>query len=149
MFKLLGVTLLQPEPMVAARLPGGAEALAALVQVVQGSLLSYYADSAVSASRTLTIAIGPQRRLQLWLSTDEGVPADAEHDHVQSLANRLTAPEVQGGPIALALVFTIGSEPPPESALAIPDEWRSIAQASDTALSIDQILLRVWSLGPN
>jgi len=53
--------------------------------------------------------------------------------------------QVQGGPIALAVVFSLGTEPPPEAQLTLPDEWRAIIQASDTSIGVEQIITRLWA----
>lgn len=145
MFKLLGVTLLQPESIISARLPNGAEAIGELLTGLQRSLRDHYDEHVESAARTLCVVLGPERSPQVWLSTDEGVPSADELRHAESLAARVSAPAVKNGPVAMALVFSIGPEPPAEAALCLPDDWRAIIRASDTPLSVDQILLRLWS----
>ena len=148
MFKLLGVTLLQPEQVISDRVPGGAEAIGSLLTSIQALLRDRYDDSVASGSRTLSIALGPERRMQVWLAADEsGISAD-EQSQLRELSTRVSAPEVKHGPVALALVFSIGSEPPPEAQLTLPDEWRAVVQASDTTLSVEQIITRLWS-SPN
>ena len=145
MFKLLGVTLFQPEHVVSARLPGGAEAVGSLLAAIQALLRERYDDNTVSGARTLSIALGPERRMQLWLAADEqGISID-EQMLLRELATRVDVPEVQDGPVALALVFSLGAEPPPEAQLTLPDEWRAIMQASDTAIGVEQIITRLWS----
>jgi hypothetical protein len=145
MLQLLGVTLLQPEAIVSARVSNGAEGIGALLSQLQGLLRAQYEDHLESATRTLCVALGPGRGIDLWLSTDEGTPSARELRYVQELPGRVIAPKVKDGPIALAMVFSIGPEPPPEAELCLPDAWRVIIQASDTRLSVDQILMRLWS----
>jgi hypothetical protein len=149
MFNLLGVSLLQPEHVVSARMPGGAGALGAFLTSIQDLLRARYDDSAPSASRTLCVAIGPQARLQLWLATAtiNDAPSADEQAVLRELATHIPVPEMHDGPIAIALVFAIGDEPPAEAELTIPDEWRAIIQASDTAPSVEQIITRIWSSG--
>jgi hypothetical protein len=143
MFKLLGVTLLQPEQVFSARLPGGADAIGSLLTAIQALLRDRYDDNTVSGARTLSIALGPERRMQLWLAADEGSVSADEQGQLRELSARVNVPEVQGGPVALALVFSIGAEPPPEAQLTLPDEWRAIVQASDTTLGVEQIITRL------
>lgn len=145
MFNLLGVTVLQPEHVVSARVPGGAEAIGALLTSIQELLRSRYDDTMASGSRTLCIALGPRRRLQLWLAAPEDTPTRDEQALLRELVSEVTAPEVQEGPVALALVFAIGVEPPAEAQLALPDEWRAVVQASDTTLNVEQIITRLWA----
>ena len=145
MFKLLGVTLFQPEHVVSARLPGGAEAIGGFLAAIQALLRDRYDDNTGSEARTLSIALGPERRMQLWLAADEQAIASDEQRELRELSQRVSVPEVQGGPVALALVFSLGAEPPPEAELTLPDEWRAIMQASDTAISVEQIITRLWA----
>jgi hypothetical protein len=145
MFKLLGVTFLQPEHVFSARLPGGAEAVGSLLTAIQALLRDRYDDNTISGARTLSIALGPERRMQLWLAADEGGVSTDEQFQLRELSTRLTVPEVQGGPLALAVVFSLGAEPPPEAQLTLPDEWRAIVQASDTNIGIEQIITRLWA----
>src|SRR4051794_29702586 len=108
MFQLLGVTLLQPEHVISARVPGGAEAIGALLTSLQNLLRERYDDSVGSAARTLSVALGPERRMQLWLAADEGGVSSDEQSQLRELSARVNAPEVRDGPVALALVFSIG-----------------------------------------
>jgi len=148
MFRLLGVTLLQPEQVFSARLPGGAEAIGSLLASIQALLRDRYDDNTISGARTLSIALGPERRMQLWLAADEGGISNDEQIQLRELSTRVTVPDVQGGPIALAVVFSLGTEPPPEAQLTLPDEWRAIIQASDTTIGVEQIITRLWA-SPN
>jgi hypothetical protein len=145
MFQLLGVTLLQPEHVISARVPGGAEAIGSLLTSLQNLLRERYDDSVAPAARTLSIALGPERRMQLWLATDEGNISNDEQEQLRELSAQVSPLEVRDGPVALALVFSIGTEPPPEAQLAMPDEWRAIVQASDTTLNVEQIITRLWA----
>jgi len=145
MFRLLGVTLLQPEQVFSARLPGGAEAVGSLLAAIQALLRERYDDNPQSGARTLSIALGPDQRMQLWLAADEGGVSTDEEIQLRELSTRVNVPEVQGGPLALALVFSLGAEPPPEAQLTLPDEWRAIVQASDTSLNVEQIITRLWA----
>ena len=145
MFKLLGVTLFQPEHVVSARLPGGAEAVGAFLAAIQALLRDRYDDNTVSGARTLSIALGPEHRMQLWLAADEDGISTDEQIQLRELSTQVSVPEVQGGPIALALVFSLGAEPPPEAQLTLPDEWRGIMQASDTTINVEQIITRLWA----
>jgi hypothetical protein len=145
MFKLLGVTLLQPEPVISARMPGGAAAVGNLLAAIQEVLRERYDDNTATGSRTLSIALGPERRMQLWLATDEGSVSADEQSQLRELSARIEAPEVKEGPVAFALVFAIGSDPPPEAQLALPDEWRAVVQASDTTPNVEQIITRLWA----
>jgi hypothetical protein len=146
MFNLLGVTLLQPEPVISARVPGGAEAIGALLTTIQDLLRSRYDDTTTSGSRTLCLALGPRRRIQLWLAAPpDDAASEDEQALLRELSERIVAPEVHDGPVALAVVFAIGAEPPAEAQLVLPDEWHAIIQASDTTLNVEQIITRLWA----
>jgi hypothetical protein len=146
MFNLLGVTLLQPESTISARLPGGAVALGSLVDALRGKLEGLYASDPTSGARSLFLALAPAGRLQLWLAAADGELTSEERARVEALAEHVSAPELVGGPVALTLVYSIGEEAPAEAQLTLPDEWRAVVEASDSDLSVEQILTRVWSL---
>lgn len=144
MFQLLGVTLLQPEAVTAARLPGGADALAAFVQGVKAALTELYDGEEESGARTLTIALGVAGQLGFWLSAEEDVVPAAEEARLAELTSPLPAPDVVDGPIALALVFHIGADAPADVQLTLPDAWQAVVKAADTPLTPEQIITRLW-----
>ena len=146
MFNLLGVTLLQPEPVISSRIPGGAEAIGGLLTTIQDLLRNRYDDTTTSGSRTLCVVLGPLGRIQLWLAAppEEATSAD-EQELLRELSQQIVAPEVHDGPVALAVVFAIGAEPPAEARLVLPDEWHAIIQAPDTTLNVEQIITRLWA----
>jgi hypothetical protein len=145
MFNLLGVTLLQPETILAARMPGGAEVLGLFVSTLKEVLRDQYDDVIASGARTLCVALAPGPRFQIWLAASEDESCGDEQLALQRACSELAAPRVVDGPVALALVFSVGSEPPAEAQLTLPDEWRAIVQASDTTLSVEQIITRLWA----
>lgn len=146
MFNLLGVTLLQPESVVEARVPDGAAALTALIDELRVGLGRIYDGQSDSGSRSLSVALAPGGHFELWLAReDEPVPPE-ESAEVRNLAATLRPPTVLDGPVAFALVFAIGAEAPAEAQLTLPDEWREILRASDSSLTVEQILTRLWSL---
>lgn len=146
MFNLLGVTLLQPEAIISARLPGGASALGSLVDALRGGLEPLYGAGAPSGARSLSLALAPPHRLQLWLAAEDGELTTEERARVEGLAEHLSPPQVVGGVVALTLVYAVGVEAPAEAQLTLPDEWRAVIDASDSALNVEQVLTRVWSL---
>lgn len=146
MFNLLGVTLLQPESVVSARVPGGAPALASLIEDLRSELSELYEAHTESGSRSLCLACGPGERFELWLGSEDGQASAEERDRVTSLTQRVRPPVVVAGPIALALVYAVGAEAPAEAQLNMPEEWRAIVQASDSPLDVEQIVTRIWSL---
>jgi hypothetical protein len=145
MFNLLGVSLLQPETVLNQRMPGGASVLGPFVSTLKELLRDQYDDVMASGARTLCVALAPGPRFQVWLASDDDESCSDEQAAFVSACKDLTAPRVVDGPVALALVFSIGSEPPVEAQLTLPDEWRAIIEASDTAPSVEQIITRLWA----
>jgi hypothetical protein len=146
MLTLLGVTLLQPETVVEARVPGGAAALSALIDELRSGLARLYEGHQESGARSLCVALAPGGHFELWLTREDDFVPPEESAEVRNLAARLRPPAVLDGPVALALVFAIGAEAPAEAQLTLPDEWLGILRASDSSLSVEQILTRLWSL---
>jgi hypothetical protein len=145
MFNLLGVSLLQPETTLAARMPGGATVLGQFVSTLKEVLRDEYDDVIASGARTLCVALAPGPRFQIWLAAGEDEPCADEQAALERACSELEVPRVVDGPVAVALVFSVGSEPPAEAQLTLPDEWRTIVQASDTTLSVEQIITRLWA----
>lgn len=143
MFALLGVTLLQPEQVIADRLPGGAGALGQWLQGVQAALARYYAERTEGGCRSLTLCIGPDGPINFWLAAEkETLPLD-EQAEVRALAAEVPAPLVNDGPVVLALVYSVGRDAPPEAQLTLPDAWRAVTDASAEPLSVEQIVRRL------
>ncbi len=143
MFALLGVTLLQPEQVIADRMPGGAGALGQWLQAIQASLTEHYAKSDVVGCRSLTLGLGPDGPIDFWLAAEEQQPSVDEQAQIKELVAELPAPEVTYGPVALALVFSVGAAAPAEAQLAVPEAWRAVMHAADKPLSVDEILARL------
>jgi hypothetical protein len=85
--------------------------------------------------------------MQIWLAAPDDAALADEQALLRELSAQIPVPEVHEAPIAVALVFTIGSEPPVEAELTLPDEWRAVIVASDTAPGVEQIITRLWSSG--
>jgi hypothetical protein len=143
MFALLGVTLLQPEQVIADRVPGGAGALGQWLQGIQTALARYYSERTEGGCRSLTLGIGPDGPINFWLAAEkEALPLD-EQAEVRALAAEVPAPLVNDGPVVLALVYSIGNDAPPEAQLTLPDAWRAVSQGSEQPLSVEEIVLRL------
>ncbi len=143
MFALLGVTLLQPEQLIAERIPGGASALGQWLQAIQASLSEHYAASNVVGCRSLTLGLGPEGPIDFWLAAEKEQPSVTEQAQVKELVAEVPAPVVTDGPVALALVFSVGADAPAEAQLAMPEAWRVVMQAAGKPLSVDEILARL------
>jgi hypothetical protein len=143
MFALLGVTLLQPEQLIADRIPGGAGALGQWLQAIQASLSAHYATSDVVGCRSLTLGLGPEGPIDFWLAAEKEQPSVDEQAQVKELVAEVPAPVVTDGPVALALVFSVGADAPAEAQLAMPEAWRAVLHAAGKPLSVDEILTRL------
>ncbi len=143
MFALLGVTLLQPEQVIAGRMPGGASALGQWLQAIQASLSDLYANGEVVGCRSLTLGLGPEGPIDFWLAAEKEQPSVDEQARVRELVAQVPAPLVTDGPVALALVFSVGADAPAEAQLAMPDAWRAVMHNAGKSLSVDEILARL------
>jgi len=143
MFALLGVTLLQPEQVIAGRMPGGASALGQWLEAIQASLSELYADTQLAGCRSLTLGLGPDGPIDFWLAAEKEQPSVDEQARVRELVAEVPAPVVTDGPIALALVFSVGADAPAEAQLTMPEAWRAVMQATGKPLSVEEILTRL------
>jgi len=142
LFKLESVTLLQPEQLLGQRLPGGADALAGYLRRLQELLHRAYASGTASGARTLIAAVGPNGRQQVWLTPD-GLP-DEEVAAVARLATTVEPPAVTGGPVVVALLYSVGSETGPHPGIVMPRSWTEIASGHAQGLTVDEIVLELW-----
>lgn len=142
MFNLQNVTLLQPEEVLAPRLPNGSDDLAAYLGSVREALGSYYASTTAPGSRTLFIAVGPRAKCQFWLSG--AALLSGEQAAVEALAHETTPPEVQIGPVVLALVYTVGGQSSVVEELTTPPQWQTVIQEAGRSLTIDDVIEVLW-----
>jgi hypothetical protein len=87
-------------------------------------------------------AVGPDGRQQLWLTPD-GLP-DEEVAAVTKLATTVEPPSVTGGPVIVALLYSVGSEAGPHPGIEMPRSWTAIASAHEQGLTVDEIVLELW-----
>ena len=143
MFHLQHITLLQPEEVIAPRLPGGSEALSEYLNGVQDALISHYATSESTGARSLFVALGPNAECQFWLVADPLLPE--EKVAVQDLARLVPPPAIHDGPVILALAYSMGAEPVPQEGLTMPTEWLAVVDSAGGPLEVDDIVLRLWA----
>ena len=134
---------MQPEQVIAGRMPGGASALGQWLQAIQASLSELYANGQIVGCRSLTLGLGPDGPIDFWLAAEKEQPSIDEQAQVKELVADVPAPLVTDGPAALALVFSVGADAPAEAQLAMPDAWRAIMHAAGKPLSVDEILTRL------
>lgn len=144
MFHLQNITLLQPEAVIEPRLPGGSEALGVYLQAVRAVLAEHYASSTETGARSLVIGIGPDDRAQFWLAAPGRLSSD-EYTSIQEISARVQAPQVVGGPILFALLYSVGAAPVLQDRLTLPTEWTAVAQRRGGPLDVDAIVNDLWA----
>jgi hypothetical protein len=144
MFHLQNITLLQPEHVIAPRLPGGSNTLGPYLQAIQAALTLHYSSGATGGPRTLVLAIGPGGRAQFWLASRDELPSD-ERLAVEGISTQVAPPTVANGPVILALVYSAGAIPTAQPQLSMPIEWQAVARRVNATLSVDEIVAQLWS----
>ncbi len=134
-FRLRSVVLYQPNDVLTARLGGDAQPFAGYVRRVERHVSSALAGrKAPGFSAAVVIAVKPDGEVHAWLVTRRKLPPGLAGD-VTAAAEAAPPVDVQGGPIAFAIVFdAFGGGGPPvvdrAHPIPIPPEWRQGASAS-------------------
>jgi hypothetical protein len=143
-FHLESITLLQAEEVVGVRVPGGSDELGGYLLAVRSLVANYYSSTQVAGPRALLIAAGPGGRVQFWLAAPDAL-SEEERARVHHLASAIPGPAVVEGPIALALVYSVGPTPVPQAGPTLPVEWQTIVRNNGGPLAVEAIVERLWA----
>lgn len=134
-FKTVSVSWYQGAPVLKQRLgPEGAKTISVYLDALNSQAESVFArvPRGKPVSGAIVVAIKPGKQARFWI-VQEGESLDATL--IASLQQALSKPEpatVQGGPVAIALIFDAwGGGPPitsPTSPFVVPPEWLEAQQ---------------------
>jgi hypothetical protein len=110
---------------------------------VSEALAAHYGATEAPGERALFIAVGPHFKCQLWLAGRSLLPG--EQPAVEALAIAADPPAVQAGPVAVALIYTVGAASSSPEELTVPEAWRAVVEQAGRPLDIDDIILALWS----
>jgi hypothetical protein len=144
-FNTAAVVLYQPDPVLKERVPV-VEEFTSFAKAIQDAATAAFPIGSAERELDIVVAIKPGRRARFWLVSAK--PSDADAPLLARLRS-LPAPAVQSGPVAFAVIGSIGGAP--TSAVTrpfkppMPEEWRAVAVRSSEALVVpDGILPMVW-----
>jgi len=149
-FNVVTVVLYQPDSILAVRVQDG-DSVAAYIADVRAVATAFFDGVARPELLDIVVAVKPLRRSRAWFVAPDRLKSDPQLLALQLKIEKLRAPTVVGGPIAFAMLASLGGaqrklpdtkafQPP------IPDEWTTAAQAGGAQhLSIpDDFLAAAW-----
>jgi hypothetical protein len=138
-----GVVLLQPERVMEARISVN-ELAPYLKQVDAAATRALDRQQAVPASAGfLVVAIRPGARSKVWLDFKPPLPK-AVADALTAGTEAVRAPATTGATVAIAMKYSIGGAPAPSQPMPAPAEWTAAAKAAKQALTIEELIDRIW-----
>lgn len=143
-YAMVEVMLYQHENIAAERL-GGADELGEFLKAVERTVAASIPAGSTPRELDVVIAIKPGRKARFWfvqVPDGDAIPAQVERD-----LQALDAPEVVGGPVAVALIGSVFGAPtsarpgsPP-----MPRAWRdAAAEIVGSAVFPDSVIATLW-----
>jgi len=130
-FRQVSIVLYQPDSVLKARLGHDAAPLAAYIRQVDRRVADVLDAAPVEPgfSAALVIALKPSGESRAWLVSKAKFSHKLQ-DGLVAAAQAVPPPSVQGGPVALAIIFNAfggGGKPVVDAAhpIPIPPEWRA------------------------
>jgi hypothetical protein len=142
--RLTGVSLLQPEQVVGARVDSAPE-LATYVQALEKTAVAYFATLQPATPRAghLVIATKPVHATSAWVVFEPALPA-AQADALIRRLRDVPPVDTKDGPVVFALAVSIDGAAAPTEPVPVIEEWSTAAQKAGKALSIDEVVLSTW-----
>ena len=142
--ELQHLLLYQPDRVLKERLPGGAAVLAALVESVCTQLDQPEFDPTCDDDRAVVLAVRSDGAVRGWVCSKSGVILPGAQASLDAVLETLVAPQVVGGLLLIAIVYSVSGPPPPDEPwLPMPDQWREAAQATRRPLNVEVLVDRV------
>lgn len=142
-FVMVEVVLYQHQNVAAARLQG-ADELGPFLKAVERTVAASLPAGSTPRELDVVIAIKPGRKARFWfVQVPEGdaIPAQLERD-----LEALDAPQVVGGPVAVALIGSVSGAPTSSKpgSPPMPHEWRDAAKSGDSGVLPESVLATLW-----
>lgn len=153
-FGMLAAVLYQPDPVLQARV-SDIDAFGAYLSAVRDTCKNFFSEASRPEFVDVVVAVRPGRRSRVWFVAPERAPADPQLSALQRELEALSAPTVVDGPVAFALLATLGGakrERPNAEGYRppMPREWAAIASAHPESLIVpDDILEEAWPGPPS
>ncbi|MCE3606340.1 hypothetical protein LXA47_22440 [Massilia sp. P8910] len=137
-----GVVLLQPEPVIQARVT--ADKLAPyLKQVDTAATHALKAAASVPASGGfVVVAIRPGEQSAFWLDFTPPLPRALANDLIAG-AKAVRVPMVKGT-VVVAMKYAVAGGTAPSQPMPAPKEWSAAAKAAGKPLEIGDLVERIW-----
>lgn len=138
-----GVVLLQPSPVVEARVPS-VDAMADYIKEVEAAVRHAVQASPArqSVAGFLVVAVRPGRRSKAWLDFDTLVDLGLQRDIVARV-QAVKPFEAKDGPVVFAVKLALWDAKPSKRQVPLPAEWRS-ARGDGAPQEVEALVERLW-----
>jgi len=139
------VVLLQKGEVIAQRVDGGADALAAYLKRLGTAATEAMRANPqqIPAAGFIAVAIRPGGQSHTWFDFKPAL-AEASTRALTQAVESVAPPTVREAPVVFALRVSIWSDKPPLAYAPAPQEWRDAATAAGHKLDIDSLIAQVW-----
>ena len=147
-YRMDGLTLLQPESSLRARVPGGAPAMQAYIEAVNAAARRVVADSEPRrpSAGFVVLAVRPGRRSKVWLDFWPLLPAQTEARLLPAL-EKVAPLDVRGGLVVFAIDASLWGAPATAEKAPRPNEWTRVTRERGAATDAETIVEALWPDG--
>ena len=148
-FQTTGVVLYQPDSVLAERVPSS-QVLSAYMKEIQASCASRFQESTAPEALDVVVALKPGGLSRTWFVTSARSEDDRQLSDLKRDIEALSAPPINGGPVAFAIVGSIAGAPRPAQGGAgyrppMPKAWTEVAQrVGGQGVLPDDVLRHIW-----
>jgi TonB family protein len=149
-FEVANIALYQPNEVLSQRVPE-VQKLADYVKAIEAVLGDHFANDTTPEEFDTVVALRPGKKIGVWFVSSRRPGTGPELDALRQKIEAIDPLDVQGGPLAFAIVARLaGGDPasPPKATHyrpPFPQEWKAAAQAANLGtLSFDDYLNAVW-----
>jgi len=147
-FNVVNLALYQGQDVLEQRVH--VEPLSAFVKQLEGICENFFANDTTPQALNIVVVIKPGKRFRVWFVPSVEAVGARPFDALRMELEEAQAPEVVGGPVAVAIMAAAGGAerrvPDPKSFQPpMPEEWKDAAsRAGRPVLILDDIMDAVW-----
>lgn len=144
-YRMLEVTLLQPEAVFSERVVGGPDMVSDMIKHMNEAMtlgLEAYSPS-VPGGGFIVVAVRPEYGSRIWLDFEPALPASLV-EKLKATARSVVPFEVQEGVVVFAMKVSMWGGVPPDYAIPRPKPWLAVVKTRNEALEAGQLAEMTW-----
>lgn len=144
-YRMLEVTLLQPEAVFSERVVGGADRASDMIKRMNEAMalgLETY-SSPVPRGGFIVIAVRPEYGSRIWLDFEPALPAPLV-ERLKATARSVVPFEAQGGVVVFAIKVILWEGMSPDHTIPRPEEWLALVRARKGSFEAGQLAELTW-----